>query len=71
MKVKGTIRHSDLEGGHWTLEVDGGERYQLTGTVSGVKDGNKVEVDGKVEKDMMGIGMTGPQLNVKSIKVIA
>jgi hypothetical protein len=71
MKVKGTVRYSDLEGGQWTLEADGGDRYQLIGTISNVKDGNKVEVDGKVEKDAMGIGMTGPQLNVKSIKVLA
>jgi hypothetical protein len=70
MKVKGTVRYSDLEGGQWTLEADGGDRYQLVGKVNGLKDGNKVEVDGNVEKDAMGIGMTGPHLNVKSIRVL-
>jgi hypothetical protein len=70
MKVKGTVRYSDLEGGQWTLDADGGDCYQLIGSVNGLKDGNKVEVEGKVEKDAMGIGMTGPQLHVKSIKVI-
>jgi len=67
MKVKGTIRRSDLEGGHWMLETDGGERYQLTGSLGSAKDGQAVEIEGKVEKDAMGIGMTGPQLHVQKI----
>jgi hypothetical protein len=67
MKVKGTIRRSDLEGGHWVLETDGGEHYQLTGSLGSCQDGQAVEVEGKVEKDAMGIGMTGPQLNVQKI----
>jgi uncharacterized protein DUF5818 len=67
MKVKGTIRRSDLEGGHWVLETDGGEHYQLTGSLGTCKDGQAVEIEGKVEKDAMGIGMTGPQLNVQKI----
>ena len=67
MKLKGTIRRSDLEGGHWVLETDGGERYQLTGSIGGCQDGQVVEVEGKVDKDAMGIGMTGPQLTVQKI----
>ena len=69
MKLTGTIRRSDLEGGHWTLEA-GKETYQLTGKLDGIKDGQRVEVDGKVERDMMGIGMTGPTFDVKSLKAI-
>jgi len=68
MKLKGTIRRNDLEGGHWTIETDKGETYQLVGKVDGAKDGLKAEVDGKVEQDMMGIGMTGPHFQVSSIK---
>jgi len=67
MKLKGTIRRSDLEGGHWLLETDGGERYQLTGSLAGCKDGLSVEVEGKVDRNAMGIGMTGPQLAVEKI----
>ena len=67
MKVKGTIRRSDLEGGHWVLETDSGEHYQLTGALGSCKDGQSVEVEGKVEKNAMGIGMTGPQLSVQKI----
>jgi hypothetical protein len=67
MKIQGTIRRSDLEGGHWVLETDSGERYQLTGSLASCKDGMAAEVEGKVEKNMMGIGMTGPQLAVQKI----
>ena len=67
MKLKGTIRRSDLEGGHWVLETDSGDRYQLTGSLAGAKDGMAAEVEGKVDKTAMGIGMTGPQLDVQKI----
>lgn len=70
MKLKGTIRRSDLEGGHWVLETDGGDTYQLVGKIDGCKDGLKAEVDGKVQKDMMGIGMTGPHFSVDAIRAI-
>lgn len=67
MKIKGTIRRSDLEGGHWLLEAEGGERYQLSGATGELQDGAAVEVEGKVERNAMGIGMTGPQLSVQKI----
>lgn len=70
MKLKGTIRHNDLEGGQWTFETTDGETYQLVGKLEGCKDGLKAEVDGKVDKNAMGFGMTGPQLQVTSIKAI-
>jgi hypothetical protein len=70
MKLKGTIRRSDLEGGHWTLETDKGETYQLVGQVDGCTDGLVAEVDGKVDQDAMGFGMTGPQFQVSSIKAL-
>lgn len=68
MKLKGTIRRSDLEGGHWTLETDGGETYQLTGSLGGAKDGMKAEVEGKVDKGAMGFAMLGPQFEVQKLK---
>jgi hypothetical protein len=70
MKLKGTIRRNDLEGGHWTLETDKGETYQLVGAVTGCKDGMKAEVEGKVDKGAMGIGMTGPHFTVETIKAL-
>jgi len=67
MKLKGTIRRSDLEGGHWTIETDKGEVYQLVGQLDGAKDGMKAEVEGKVDRGAMGIGMTGPQFSVQKL----
>jgi hypothetical protein len=69
-KLTGTVKRSDLEGGHWVLEAEDGERYQLSGQTSGLKDGMRARVEGKVEKGMMGIGMTGPSLTVSKIEAI-
>jgi hypothetical protein len=66
MKLTGTIKRNDLEGGSWTL-VTKGETYTLTGAVTGAKDGMLAEVEGKVEKNVMGIGVMGPQLAVSKI----
>ena len=70
MKIKGTIRHTELEGGHWVLEADGGDKYQLSGALDGAKDGMRAEVEGKVDKEAMGFGMLGPQLAVHKIKAL-
>ena len=67
MKLKGTIRRSDLEGGHWVLETEGGERYQLTGTLGDCKDGLVAEVEGKVDKNAMSFGMGGAQFTVSKL----
>jgi hypothetical protein len=69
--VKGIIEKSEVEGGVWVLVTSSGERYQLTG---GDRElyiiGRKVSVTGKEEKDMMGIGMMGPILNVKKYSIL-
>jgi Protein of unknown function (DUF5818) len=70
MKLKGTIRRSDLEGGHWVLHTDSGDHYQLTGSVNDAKDGMKAEVEGKVDKGAMGIGMTGPHFTVQKLTAL-
>ncbi len=70
MKVKGTIKRSDLEGGHWLLDADDGQQYQLTGKVEGAKDGARVEVEGKVDKNAMGIGMMGAHFDVSKITAL-
>lgn len=66
---KGTVKKNDLEGGFWELHTDDGKRYQLQGGDDTLKkEGARVEIDGKVDKNAMGIGMTGPILAVKSYK---
>lgn len=70
-KYRGTIRRSDLEGGHWQLEGDDGTTYVLEDAPAAVaKDGTKVEIDGAVDKNVMGFAMTGPTLKVKSAKAV-
>ena len=64
-KFRGTIRHSDLEGGHWQLEAEDGTTYVLEGTTGPLQqDGAKVEIDGAVDENAMGFSMTGPILKV-------
>lgn len=70
MKLEGTVRRSDLEGGHWTLETEDGDRYQLRGELEGAKDGARARVEGKVERDVMGIGMTGPSFAVSKLTLL-
>jgi hypothetical protein len=68
-KFSGTVRRSDLEGGHWQLESDDGNTYVLEGATRPIEqDGAKVEVDGAVDEDAMGIAMTGPILRVKTAR---
>jgi hypothetical protein len=68
-KYRGTIRRSDLEGGHWQLEADDGKTYVLEDAPDDVvKDGVRAEIDGKVDEGVMGFAMTGPTLKVKSAK---
>jgi hypothetical protein len=70
MKLKGTIRRSDLEGGHWVLHAEGGDQYQLTGALDGIKDGMRAEVEGKVDKQAMGFAMLGPQFTVQKLTAL-
>lgn len=70
MKLKGTIRRNDLEGGHWVIETDKGETYQLAGALDAIEDGMKAEVEGKVDKQAFGIGMTGPYFTVAKLTAL-
>ena len=68
-KLKGTIKKNDLEGGFWELHADDGEHYQLRGGPEDLcVEGQRVEVEGKVDKGAFGIGMSGPTLDVTSWK---
>ncbi len=70
-KFRGTVRKNDLEGGHWQLVADDGKIYVLQGALRGIdQEGAKVEIDGAVDRDAMGLAMTGPTLRVTSGKKI-
>lgn len=70
--VRGTLRHSDLEGGHWQLITDDGTVYvlgrKLRTVVDNTTDGAKVQVTGKTGG--MSLFMTGQPLTVDSIEVL-
>ncbi len=68
MKLTGTIKRSELEGGHWVLHTDKGDQYQLVGAVTDAKDGMRAEVEGNVDKNAMGFAMVGPQFTVAKLK---
>ncbi len=70
MKVTGTIRRNDLEGGHWVVETDKGARYQLAGELGQLSDGLRAELTGEVDGNQLGIGMTGPFFRVKRIHAL-
>jgi hypothetical protein len=64
-KFRGTVRRSDLEGGHWQLEAEDGETYVLEGASGAIAtDGARVEIDGAFDEEAMCIAMTGPILKV-------
>ncbi len=70
MKLKGTIRRSDLEGGQWILVAEDGEQYQLNGALAQAKDGISAEVEGKIDKSTMSFGMMGAQFTVDKITAL-
>ena len=69
-KLVGTVKRSDLEGGQWILETEDGDTYQLVGKITDCKDGMRARVEGKVERGMMGIGMTGPSFTVEKMTAL-
>ena len=70
-KYTGTVRRTDLEGGHWTLVTDQGVVYQLTGGGGDLlQDGVRAEVEGRIADQQMGIAMVGDLLEVKSYRIL-
>ena len=69
-KYAGVVHHSDLEGGSWELACSDGRRFTLANPDAGLKrDGLRVDVEGTVEDDAMGISMSGPLLVVRKYTV--
>ena len=70
-KFKGKVGRSDLEGGFWTLEGEDGVSYTLEGGGADLlKNGIRVEIEGAVDDQSMGIGFGAPTLRVKSYKIL-
>jgi len=64
---RGTIKKNDLEGGFWELVCEDNSRYQLRGGSDELRvEGLAVEIEGSVDREAFGIGMTGTHLDIKS-----
>ncbi|HUJ28168.1 MAG TPA: hypothetical protein VLW85_19235 [Myxococcales bacterium] len=72
MKVTGTVRYRDLEGGLFQLEADDGKRYTLLGAKKDLKaaQGQRVEIDGSLDEGGFGIGMSGPQIRIDKLRTL-
>jgi hypothetical protein len=69
VKVSGKVSFKDVETGVWVLEGDDGKTYQLAGGDRKIKkDGQRIEAEGDVDNDSLGIAMVGPRFVVKSYK---
>ncbi|NJK54678.1 MAG: hypothetical protein HC939_01270 [Pleurocapsa sp. SU_5_0] len=71
MTVIGTIEKKGFGFGTWALVTDDGTTYELKDPVSELQqEGLKVEVKGKIRKDIMTIAMIGAVLEVESYIVL-
>jgi cob(I)alamin adenosyltransferase len=71
VKLTGRVVFRDIETGVWVLEGDDGRTYQLAGGDRKIKkDGQRVEVEGDVARDMLTAAMVGPVFNVASYRFI-
>jgi hypothetical protein len=71
MKLRGTVEFRDIEMGVWVLAGDDGKTYQLAGGRSSLlQEGQRVEIDGEVDVEAMGVAMVGPVLRVRSFRAV-
>ncbi|MFB1484752.1 DUF5818 domain-containing protein [Corallococcus sp. RDP092CA] len=69
MKLSGTVRYQDLEGGVWVLKADDGRTYQLAGGDRKIKkDGQRITAEGSIQRDAVTAAMVGPVFNITSYK---
>ena len=69
MLYKGILKHEDLEGGFWSLDGEYQLVFEDENVLSSYKTGDSVEIEGSIEKDVMGFGMVGQILFVRDIKL--
>ena len=73
MKLTGTIKREDLEGGFMVLIADDGTRYNLGGATKALRqEGLKVELEGEIDPSGVSIANDGqPVFRVKSSKKLS
>jgi hypothetical protein len=66
LKITGTVKFVDLETGVWLLESDDGKKFVLRGGDRKIKkNGARIEAEGTVDSDSLGVEMSGPLFVVK------
>lgn len=71
MTLTGTVERRDIEGGVFVFKADDGTVYALAGGDRGLrKDGARLELDGKVDADAVGIAMVGPVFRVTRYRAL-
>ena len=71
MKLTGRVVFRDIETGVWVLEGDDGRTYQLAGGDRKLKkDGQRVELQGEVQRDMLTAAMVGPVFQVDTYRFL-
>jgi hypothetical protein len=68
--VTGTVRHFDLEGGFWAIRGDDSVTYDPMNGLSKdfQREGMRVHLVAKERRDMGGIHMVGPIVEIVSIR---
>ena len=68
-KLKGTLHHSDLEGGVWIFRSEDGRQFSLDGLPKQLQvDGAHLELEGQ-EAQAMGFAMVGSVFQVRSARL--
>ena len=71
MKLTGKVVFRDVETGVWVLEGDDGKTYELAGGDRKIKkNGQRIEVEGDVDRGGASAAMVGPVFSVKRYKAI-
>jgi hypothetical protein len=71
MTVTGTIAKKGFGFGTWALVTDDGTTYELKEPTAQLQqEGIKVEVKGKIRKDIMTIAMIGAVLEIESYRIL-
>ena len=71
MKLTGKVAFRDVETGVWVLEGDDGRTYELAGGDRKIKkDGQRIEVDGAVDRGALSSSMVGPIFSVKKYRFL-
>lgn len=71
MKVTGTVEQKGFGFGTWALVAEDGTTYELKDPAAELQQkGIKVEVEGKIRKDVMTMAMIGAVLEVESYQLL-